>query len=71
MSFTVKDARGIRGRISIAPPGMHNVYNALAAVCVGLELEMPFAGIQAGAAELCRGAAKDAAERGNRWNYHR
>ncbi len=48
VSFTVKDAMGIRGQISIAPPGLHNVYNALAAVCVGLELELPFAEIQKG-----------------------
>lgn len=46
--FTVKDADGIRGRISLAPPGIHNVYNALAAVCVGLELELSFEKIQAG-----------------------
>jgi len=46
--FTVKDAAGIRGRISIAPPGIHNVYNALAAVCVGLEYELSFAKIQHG-----------------------
>ena len=46
--FTVKDAAGIRGRIGFAPPGIHNVYNALAAVCVGLELELSFEKIQAG-----------------------
>ncbi|TKB25310.1 UDP-N-acetylmuramate--L-alanine ligase [Desulfopila sp. IMCC35006] len=46
--FTVKDATGIRGQLSIAPPGLHNVYNALAAVCVGLEIELPFAEIQKG-----------------------
>ena len=46
--FTVKDAAGNRGRIDIAPPGIHNVYNALAAVCVGLELELSFEKIQAG-----------------------
>lgn len=46
--FTVKDSSGERGRIGIAPPGVHNVYNALAAVCVGLELELPFEKIQAG-----------------------
>lgn len=34
------------GEIDIAPPGRHNVYNALAAVCVGLELEIPFSDIQ-------------------------
>lgn len=46
--FTVKDAGGIKGRIGLAPPGIHNVYNALAAVCVGLELELSFEKIQAG-----------------------
>lgn len=46
--FTVKDAVDIRGRIGIAPPGIHNVYNALAAVCVGLEYDLSFEKIQAG-----------------------
>ncbi len=46
--FTVKDADGTLGNIDLAPPGIHNVYNALAAVCVGLELELPFEKIQAG-----------------------
>ncbi len=48
VAFTVKDVTGIRGQISVAPPGLHNVYNALAAVCVGLELELPFVEIQQG-----------------------
>ena len=30
------------GRIELPMPGLHNVYNALAAVCVGLEVEVPF-----------------------------
>jgi UDP-N-acetylmuramate--alanine ligase len=46
--FTVKNGEGVLGNIDIAPPGVHNVYNALAAVCVGLELELPFDKIQAG-----------------------
>jgi UDP-N-acetylmuramate--alanine ligase len=46
--FTVNDAAGKLGRIGITPPGIHNVYNALAAVCVGLELDLSFAKIQAG-----------------------
>ncbi len=46
--FTVKNAAGRLGRLDIVPPGIHNVYNALAAVCVGLELELPFAKIQTG-----------------------
>ncbi len=48
ISFTVKNAAGKLGRISIAPPGIHNVYNALAAVCVGFELELSFEKIQTG-----------------------
>lgn len=44
--FTVKNVTGELGSLHIAPPGIHNVYNALAVVCVGLELELPFAKIQ-------------------------
>ncbi|MBE0585815.1 MAG: UDP-N-acetylmuramate--L-alanine ligase [Desulfofustis sp.] len=41
--FTVK--RGIEelGPVNLAPPGRHNVYNALAAICVGFELGISFA----------------------------
>jgi len=46
--FTVKNSSGTLGRIGIIPPGVHNVYNALAAVCVGLELDLPFVKIQEG-----------------------
>ena len=41
--FTVKKAGHEFGILDIAPPGKHNVYNALAVICVGLELEIPFA----------------------------
>jgi UDP-N-acetylmuramate--alanine ligase len=44
--FTVMKEGKPLGDIDIAPPGRHNVYNALAAVCVGLELEIPFVIIQ-------------------------
>jgi len=44
--FTVKNGVGELGSLHIAPPGIHNVYNALAVVCVGLELELPFDKIQ-------------------------
>jgi len=44
--FEVVKGENVLGKIDIAPPGKHNVYNALAAVCVGLELEIPFAVIQ-------------------------
>lgn len=46
--FTVNNAAGKLGRIGITPPGIHNVYNALAAVCVGLELDLSFEKIQTG-----------------------
>jgi UDP-N-acetylmuramate--alanine ligase len=44
--FTVRNAAGVLGRLDIAPPGIHNVYNALAVVCVGVELDLPFEKIQ-------------------------
>lgn len=36
------------GTLSMTPPGIHNVYNTLAAVCVGVELELDFPEIQKG-----------------------
>jgi UDP-N-acetylmuramate--alanine ligase len=33
------------GEISLRVPGLHNIYNSLAAIAVGLELEVPFAQI--------------------------
>ncbi len=44
--FTVMQEGLPLGDIDIAPPGKHHVCNALAAVCVGLELEIPFGLIQ-------------------------
>ncbi len=40
--FVVKDRHGVLGRIDLAPPGIHNVYNGLAAIGVALELEIAF-----------------------------
>ena len=48
VNFVVKDCKGEIGPMSITPPGIHNVYNALAAVGVGLELELDFAEIKKG-----------------------
>jgi UDP-N-acetylmuramate--alanine ligase len=47
-------ARGLHelGKVSLKVPGRHNVQNALAAVAVGLELEVPFANIAAALAEF-------------------
>ena len=36
------------GRVTLSVPGTHNVANSLAAVAVGLDLEVPFEAIQAG-----------------------
>jgi UDP-N-acetylmuramate--alanine ligase len=44
-SFTVWRGAEILGDISLPVPGKHNVYNALAATAVALELEIPFAKI--------------------------
>ncbi len=46
--FTVHSQDKCLGEINLAPPGKHNVYNALAAICVGLELEIPFSTISEG-----------------------
>jgi UDP-N-acetylmuramate--alanine ligase len=40
--FTVRRAGEPVGQISLRVPGLHNVYNALAAVAVGFELDVPF-----------------------------
>lgn len=44
--FDVMQDGKLLGEVTIAPPGKHNVYNALAAVCVGMELDIPFSEIQ-------------------------
>jgi UDP-N-acetylmuramate--alanine ligase len=36
------------GRVTLAVPGAHNVTNSLAAVAVGLDLDVPFAAVRAG-----------------------
>jgi len=36
------------GRLQLRVPGLHNVYNALAATAVGLDLDLDFATIQGG-----------------------
>jgi UDP-N-acetylmuramate--alanine ligase len=44
-AFTVLAGGREAGRIEITMPGLHNVYNSLAAVAVGLELGVPFGDI--------------------------
>lgn len=41
-SFTVHKGNEVLGEMSLPVPGKHNVYNALAATAVALELEVPF-----------------------------
>jgi UDP-N-acetylmuramate--alanine ligase len=44
-SFSVWRAGETVGDVALRVPGLHNVYNSLAAIAVGLELEVPFAQI--------------------------
>lgn len=55
--FRVKTADRELGRIRLNRPGMHSVYNSLAAIAVGLELEIPFEVI-AQALETVEGVAR-------------
>src|SRR6266513_140730 len=41
-TFTVWRGSDVVGEIELHVPGMHNVYNSLAAIAVGFELEVPF-----------------------------
>jgi len=41
-SFTVLSGVEALGRVSLRVPGKHNVYNSLAAIATGLELDVPF-----------------------------
>jgi UDP-N-acetylmuramate--alanine ligase len=41
-SFTVWRGSEVLGAVTLHVPGKHNVYNSLAAIAVGLELELPF-----------------------------
>ncbi len=41
-TFTVQKGNEVLGQMNLPVPGKHNVYNALAATAVALELEVPF-----------------------------
>jgi UDP-N-acetylmuramate--alanine ligase len=43
--FSVWRGNDAIGEVNLRVPGLHNVYNALAAIAVGFELEVPFAQI--------------------------
>jgi len=51
-SFEVWQNRTLLGGMTLNLPGEHNVYNALAAVSVARELDIPFAAIKAGLLEF-------------------
>ncbi len=40
--FTVLSGVDVLGKVTLRVPGKHNVYNSLAAIAVGLELDVPF-----------------------------
>ena len=41
-SFTVLSGVDVLGKVTLRVPGKHSVYNSLAAIAVGLELDVPF-----------------------------
>jgi UDP-N-acetylmuramate--alanine ligase len=47
-SFVVRQGREKLGAVKLRVPGRHSVYNALAAIAVGLELDVPFSKIVKG-----------------------
>jgi UDP-N-acetylmuramate--alanine ligase len=51
-SFTVWRGSDAIGDVSLRVPGLHNVYNSLASIAVGLELEIPFEQIAGALAEF-------------------
>jgi len=51
-SFAVHNGSGRLGTVHLKVPGVHNVKNALAAVAVGLDMEMPFPDIAQGLADF-------------------
>jgi UDP-N-acetylmuramate--alanine ligase len=51
-SYTATQSGRPLGPITVAVPGAHNVTNSLAAVAVGLDLELPFEAIQRGLASF-------------------
>ena len=50
--FTVRRGGEPVGQVNLRVPGLHNVYNALAAIAVGFELEVPFETIAKALAEF-------------------
>jgi len=51
-SFSVRSRQRSLGRFELGIPGLHNIYNAMAAIGVGLELEVPLEAIRQALAEF-------------------
>ena len=51
-TFSVLRGVDVLGKITLRVPGKHNVYNSLAAIAVGLELDVPFDTIAHGLSEF-------------------
>jgi UDP-N-acetylmuramate--alanine ligase len=51
-SFSVWRGNEVLGNVTLRVPGLHNVYNSLAAIAVGLELDVPFPKIAGALAEF-------------------
>ena len=64
VAFTVKQGGESLGRIDFSLPGKHNVYNALATICVGLELMIPFETIR-GALQSFQGVQRRMQQKGS------
>src|SRR5437899_11359242 len=54
-SFTVLSGVDVLGRVALRVPGKHNVYNSLAAISVGLQLELAFESIAHALSEFSGG----------------
>jgi UDP-N-acetylmuramate--alanine ligase len=64
-SFTVWRGDQSLGEVSLRVPGLHNIYNSLAAIAVGFELEVPF-GLIADALSKFTGAERRFQVKGQR-----
>jgi UDP-N-acetylmuramate--alanine ligase len=51
-SFEAHNGKGLMGNINLNQPGIHNVKNSLAAIAVGLDMEIPFEKIAQALAEF-------------------
>ena len=67
-TFTLYKEKGNLGTIRLAVPGIHNVYNALAAIAVTHDLGIPLHAIRSGL-ETCTGSKRRFEKKGERDGY--